>query len=272
VDKRSLVFYLSGLAAAGAVVALAASCSDQPRIKCTAGHGAFAAVFTSSTPCMPPGEPMGVEAYNYPLPDNTNLDPNRGSLGIAPLDLHHQIDIHPGSAADSNTAHNKWSLGDWLTPEPAADNFCTVKEPYDTEQVLGYIPEVPPGPDGGGGEEAVPTFSAKYHWTSVRFYNTPNFPGNQMVADLDLTFTQGLEDGGAGTPCTGSVHVVGLWPMVGCEADDPADPDGIDETKCSPEPDNSKGRPTGSGISPDLKTRCDPVLKLCVLPGEPQTL
>jgi hypothetical protein len=43
---------------------------------------------------------------------------------------------------------------------------------------------------------------------------------------------------------------------------------GIDESKCSTEPDNSKGRPTGSGISPDLATRCHPELKMCVLAKE----
>jgi hypothetical protein len=225
---------------------------------------------------MPKGEQMGVEAYNYPLPDGTNLDPNKGSLAIAPLDLHAQIDSHPAPAADSNTAHNKWSLGDWLTSEPGADNFCTVKDPYDTEQDLKYIEAVPPGPDGGGAEPAVPAFNAKYHWNSVRFYNTPALPGTQLVADLQLTFNEGLPDGGAGEPCTGTVHVVGLWPAVDCTSDPlpdggaPASP--IDETKCSPEADPSKGRSTGSGISPDLKTRCHPDLKLCVLPGDPQTL
>jgi hypothetical protein len=224
---------------------------------------------------MPPGEQMGVEAYNYALPDGTNLDPNRGSLAIAPIDLHAQIDSHPGPAADSNTAHNKWSLGDWLTPEPAPDNFCTVKDPYDTEQNLGFIPGTP-ATDAGPGDDPVPSFSAKYHWKSVRFYNTPSLPGTQLVADLDLTFTQGTADGGTEAPCTGSVHVVGLWPAVDCTSDPLPDggapPSPIDETKCNPEADPSKGRSMGSGISPDLKTRCDAVLHLCVLPGDPQTL
>jgi hypothetical protein len=206
---------------------------------------------------------MGVEAYNYALPDGTNLDPNRGSLAIAPLDLHAQIDSHPASdtpaddLSDRDPNHKKWSLGDWLTPEPDSANFCTVKDPYDTEH-------------GGAGDPAILAYSAKYHWKSVRFYNTPTFPGTQLVADLDLTFSNGLPDGGLDTPCTGAVHVVGLWPAVGCASDD--DPKAIDPSKCSAEADNSKGRPSGSGISPDLKTVCDPVLQLCVLPGEPQTL
>jgi hypothetical protein len=219
-----------------------------------------------------------VEAYNYALPDGTNLDPNHGSLGMESTVLNDQVLAHPPSddpaldLSDRDTNHKKWSLGDWLTPEPDGTNFCTVKDPYDTEQVLKYRAAVPPDSTGDGGVAAIRAYSAKYHWKNPRFYNTPSLPGTQLVADLDLTITEGLEDGGAGTPCTGSVHVVGLWPQVDCAADDPADTDGLDETKCSPEADNSKGRPTGSGISPDLKTVCHPVLHWCVLPGEPQTL
>ena len=269
-DKRSLVLYLSGLAAAGAVVALAASCSDQPRIKCTAGHGSFATVFSGGPPCLGAGEEMGVEAYNYPLPDKTNLDPNRGSLAIAPVPLDNIIHEHKSG----DTARKAFSIGDWLTPSPTDDNFCTVNAPTDTEQDLPFEPEES-YPDGGG-RDAVPAHYAKYHWTKVRFYATASLPGNQLVADVEITQTAGLPDGGAGTPCTGTVHVVGLWPLVHCDADPLEDggapPSPIDETKCSPEPDNSKGRPTGSGINPDLKTRCHPDLHLCVLPGDPQTL
>lgn len=273
-DKRSLVFYLSGLAAAGAVVAIAASCSDQPRIKCTATHGPFATVYSGGLPCMPAGEEHGVEAYNDALPDKSNLDINHGHLAIAPIDLNHQIDIHPGDAGDPESSHQKYSMGKWTTSEPDPNNFCYVDPAeHDTETNLGYIPAVPGDPvDGGGAKAAVPAYSAKYHWRNVHFYATATLTGNQMVADLDLTRTVGLADGGPGEPCVGTVHVVGLWPLVDCAADDPADTDGLDETKCSPEADNSKGRPTGSGISPDLKTICHPVLHQCVLPGEPQTL
>jgi hypothetical protein len=213
---------------------------------------------------------MGIEAYNYGLPGNTNLDPNRGRLALAPLDLNGIIGEHAKS--DPDTTHLPYSIGDWLTPEPDNSNFCTVKDPNDTVQNLPYEPGVT-YPDGGG-IDPVPSYSATYHWSNVRFYNTPALPGTQLVADLTLTTVQGLDDGGTEAPCTGTVHVVGLWPLVDCSADPledgglPSPP--IDETKCSAEADNAKGRPTGSGISPDLKTRCDPTLKLCVLQSEPK--
>jgi len=270
VDKRSLVLYLSGLAATGVVVGLAASCSDQPRIKCTAGHGPFAAVYTyvsGDTDCAPLGEEVGVEAYNYPLPDNSNLDPNRGSLGTPSFESTAEIDHNPPPANDPDPTHLPYSKGDWATPEPGADNFCSVPSMNPAEQVLGYVAAKPPTlPDGGGGAAAVPYFHAKYTWSNVRFFNTPAAPGNQLIADLEYTKQVGDADGGMGTPCTAKVRVVGLWPFFDCSSDDGM---GIDESKCSPFPDNSKGRALGSGISPDIAYRCHPDLKWCVLAKDP---
>jgi hypothetical protein len=263
VDKRSLVLYLSGLAAAGAVVGLAASCSDQPRIKCTAGHGHFAAVYTPTAGtenCGLAGEGIGVEAYNYPLPDGTNLDPRRGSLGLQPDQVTEEIGHRPGSSAD--TVNKPYALGDWAGAEADSNDFCGVPGITNIEQNLGPAPAIPPDDAGMGGSPALPPITLRYEWKNVRFYATALSPGNQMVADLTYTkITRGV-DGGADSPCTAQFRVVGLWPMVSCDSDDHMS---IDETKCSPEADNSKGRPTGSGISPDLATRCDPTLKMCVL-------
>jgi hypothetical protein len=272
--------YLSGLVAAGAVAGLAASCSDQPRIKCTAGHGPFAVVYTHAggdTGCVPGydptaqygGEQVGVEAYNYPLPGNTNLDPNRGSLGMQSIDLTDRIHQRP----TPDTARKPYSLGDWGSSEPGPDDFCRVPSMNEAEQHLAFVPAVPPGPDGGGGAAAIPAENIKYSWTNVRFYATASSTGAQLIADLTYSRAVGTPDGGAPgdpgspPPCTETVKAVGLWPVAHCEHDD--NPDLIDETKCSPEPDNSKGRPLGSGISPDLATKCDPVLKLCVLQRDP---
>lgn len=266
-DKRSLVFYLSGLAAAGALVGLAASCSDQPRIKCTAGHGPFAAVYTpmGADPCGMHGEQIGVEAYNDALDDKSNLDPNKGSLGMQPIDLQTAIDDHGGKDTSNNRL--PYALGKWATPEPGGDNFCTVDSPNAIEQDLAFVPAKPEtAPDAGDDEPAVPALYMKYQWSGVRFYNTPASPGTQLVADLTLTRTQGLPDGGAGAPCTSQYHVVGLWPAISCFD---TDKNVLDPTLCSPDPDTSKNRPTGSGIGPDLAIKCDETLQLCVLAKEP---
>ncbi|HMI82450.1 MAG TPA: hypothetical protein VK550_00080 [Polyangiaceae bacterium] len=261
-DKRSLVLYLSGLAAAGAVIGLAASCSDQPRIKCTAGHGLFALKYaTSGENCGIFGEQMGVEAYNYPLDDRTNVNTNRGSLGMQPESVDNAKAARGEAGEDTNPAHKPYSLGDWGSPEPSTtDEFCTVPVINPIEQ---DFPAVAANPDGGeptGG----PALSLKYQWSNVRFYNTPASAGNQMVADLTYSKTV---DGGT---CTAQFHVTGLWPSVSC-ADDTA-PDGIDPTWCNSDADPSKNRSTGSGISSDINWACDPVLKMCVLAKDPPSL
>jgi hypothetical protein len=268
VDKRSLVLYLSGLAAAGAAIGLAASCSDQPRIKCTAGHGPFAVVYThvgGDTGCAPAGgEQVGVEAYNYPLDDGTNVNPNRGSLGMQSFDLTDQM--HARSTEDK--AHLPYSKGDWASSEPGADNFCNVLPMNEAEQHLAYVPAVPPGPDGGGAKAAIPAVNIKYSWSNVRFYNTPGSPGTQLIADMTYTKVVGDAMGSApSVSCTETVKAVGLWPAAPCGHD--TDPMQIDESKCSPFPDNSKGRPLGSGIGPDIASKCDANLHLCVLAKDP---
>jgi hypothetical protein len=217
-------------------------------------------------PCGLTGEQIGVEAYNYPLPDRSNLDPNRGSLGMSPLSVagaRTTREERDPTKLDSNPAHNWFSLGDWGSSVPGDDNFCYVPNINPIEQDLGYIPGVPAGPDGGGAMDPVPALNVKYEWTNVRFYNTPASPGTQLVADLTLTQTTGQADGGAGTPCTSQYHVVGLWPAISCEDENHV----IDDTLCNAEPSN--GRAVGSGISPDLATRCDHDLRLCVLAKEP---
>jgi hypothetical protein len=225
------------------------------------------------TDCGLKGEQIGVEAYNQPLPDKSNLDPNNGSLGMEPVDLATRIDERPDDAKDTTPGHSAFSLGKWASSEAAGDEFCTVSSPNDIEQDLKYVPPGPLQPDGGPGTDPIPALNIKYQWSNVRFYNTPAAPGTQLIADLTLTKTEGLPDGGAGTPCTAEYKVVGLWPAVLCSSDPLPDggPDPVptDPTKCSPEPDNTKNRPIGSGIGPDLLTRCDEQLQLCVLVKDP---
>jgi hypothetical protein len=269
VDKRSLVLYLSGLAAAGAVVGLAASCSDQPRIKCTAGHGHFALVYTRTSGdanCGPNnglGDGMGVEAYNYPLPEGNNLDPRRGRVGFQPDEVTEEMGHRP--AASQDPVNKPYSIGDWAGAEADSNEFCNVPVVTPIEQNLGPADAIPPDDAGMGGSPAYPAIRLSYQWSNVRFYATALAPGNQMVADLSYSKTIRGTDGGADSTCTAQFKVVGLWPQVSCDSDDHM---GIDESKCSTEPDNSKGRPTGSGISPDLATRCHPELKMCVLAKE----
>jgi len=265
-----LVLFFSGLAAAGAAAVIALSCSDQPRIKCTAGRGAFAAKYTAMSVadagCSIVAERLGVEAYNYPLPDKSNADLNRSSIAIKGDSIAIAIGNHNGN---EDTTHKSISQGDFGSAEPGGDNFCNVPSVTPAQQDLALIDAEPPpadaGPDAEGTKE-IPATSIKYEWSNVRFYVTPAAPGTQMVGDLTYT-----KDG-----CISTYHVTAVYPSVSCQVTD-ENGDGVfddlgnpvlNPDLCLPEADPAHGRPTGSGINPDFPVECEPKTALCVLSGE----
>jgi hypothetical protein len=277
VNKRSLVLYLTGLAAAGAVVGLAASCSDQPRIKCTAQHGPFSVTYAKTSGdenCGPKGGQIGVEQYNYPLPDGTNLDPNHGKVALQPLDIDNELaKERPADPLEDRKTltHVPYAMGDYGSPEPGGDNFCDVPTLNKIEQNLGPAPELHDPDSGAVTQPAEPPLVLKYEWSRVRFYNTPASPGTQLVADLSYSKTIQGVDGGAAMPCTANYHVVGLWPSVPCTLTHPDLPAGKDDPNydCSPDADPENGKALGSGISSDLQFKCDGDIGFCVLTKEP---
>ncbi|WP_437321920.1 hypothetical protein [Sorangium sp. So ce385] len=104
---------------------------------------------------------------------------------------------------------------------------------------------VPPPPAPG---------SYKLEWSNVRVYVTSGNLGNQFEGEVRYSEES----------CSARYKVVGLWPMISCEIHDP-----------NPIP-GCPGIPTGkyepaicqdplSGISPDLKARCDTNVGMCVL-------
>ena len=76
-------------------------------------------------------------------------------------------------------------------------------------------------------------------------------PGITFSSDVDYSQTRN------GVTCSAKFTAVGLWPPVHCGSD----------VDCDPCADPLNGRPTGSGINPDLRTKCDVDLGLCVLAG-----
>jgi hypothetical protein len=273
VDNRDTKLFLAGLAAVGLAVVIAASCSDQPKTRCTTGRGRFAATFKSSAPlpdagCALAGEDIGVETFNPPLGDGKGVDIERATVWMRGQSMTDAIQVQ--GAPDP--AHPLDAIGDFSTSTPGDDKFCHVGAIKPAEQVL-------PGTDAG----IAPT-SIKYEWSNVRFVVAPEALGTQMAGDLSYT-----RDG-----CTVAYHVTALYPSVRCEVDGTA----RDFCKCLPygDPTPEYDRPIGSGISPDLfgfgaprfgdqacdvseanaqamedasKVRCDHVTHLCVLKGEP---
>jgi len=270
-DHRSFILFLSGLAAVGAAVSIAVSCSDQPKVKCTAGRGRFAATYSSAMAlpdagCNLAGEELGVEVYNQPNASGSNIDPSKQSVWIRGQSITNAIAERLGA---SDMLHQQNSIGQFETEEPGDDTFCRVGNLTVAQQDL-------PGNDAG----VVPT-SIKYEWSNVRVVVAPRTTGSQLVGDLTYT-----RDG-----CTANYHVTALYPAVSCLGDGTA----LEFCKCLYYADPEFDRQKGSGISPDLfgfaptfgegacdrsaaqaqamedasRVRCDRVTHLCVLKAEP---
>ncbi|HTN86060.1 MAG TPA: hypothetical protein VL242_20310, partial [Sorangium sp.] len=139
------------------------------------------------------------------------------------------------------------------------------------------------GGGGAGGGEPAEGRSLRYEWSNLQVYVTAANLGNTFQADL--TYTEGT--------CTAKYRVVGLWPQVGCEKyveQDMIDPEteepvldeegnvvkeivptGEPEDKLcdnTPDPESPYFIPVASGISEDLKVKCDPTMLVCVLDSQ----
>ena len=264
-DNRSLVLFLSGLAATGAAVCIAVSCSDQPHPKCTSGRGPFSAVYTPmGTPamgdCSVKGQRIGVEAYNPPNSDRTNADLTKGLIAIKGQGIEDAIEAH--GAPDTDTTHIPYAKGNFSTSEPGGDNFCLVPTLSPAEQNLPFIPAVPPmgDPDAGPdaftpGVDSVPGQHIKYEWSNIKVLVKASALGTQMAGDLTYTADNSDPDAGT-TTCTQTYHVRALFPSVDChkldDMGDPVKPPTKDFCHCLPYADPDNGRTLGSGISPDL--------------------
>jgi hypothetical protein len=278
VDNRSLVLFLSGLAAAGAAVCIAVSCSDQPKVKCTTQRGTYTAAYAlqggADGGCVIPGEVLGVETYNPANADRTNADLTKALMAVKGTTMSDAIDNHPDP--DPTATHLPYSLGPFTTPEPGGDNFCNVPTLNVAEQDLPGRPEMPEaGPDGST-VPAIDPQTVKYEWSNVRLFVTASALGTQMVGDLTYTVDS----------CTATYRVTALFPSIGCAFDSSSVFDGgptiADPRMCGATSDLThtvdvpgfgpapNPLATGSGINPDFATHCDPNLLLCVLDREPK--
>ncbi|WP_437901318.1 hypothetical protein [Sorangium sp. So ce124] len=114
--------------------------------------------------------------------------------------------------------------------------------------------------DGGAGEgEAPPPAlgSHKLEWRNLRVYVTPANLANQFEAEV--TYSE--------ESCSTTYKVVGLWPMRDCQIYTP-NPDPEGDPIPSGKFDNDKCTNPNSGISPDLKVKCDTTVGLCVLDAD----
>lgn len=216
---------------------------------------------------------IGVSPY-YAQGSDGQPDYRRGSIAIQTAEIgtffYTARDFEVGNAADGTI----YSLGNFSSSKPDADNFCTVPELTPTRLVLPAIAEIPDDPATAEADESFPgqpAVDATLEWSNVRVYVTADTFGTQL--DADLVDTRINE---AGASCTYTYRALGLAPAIACGATD-ADgaplfnPDGspvLAPELCEPEADLAAGRPLGSGISPSARFECDPVTAFCVVEGE----
>jgi hypothetical protein len=159
------------------------------------------------------------------------------------------------------------------TDQPDAEDICAAKAPITFTTTRSAVTAVEPiaanfeldegDPADPEDDEWVPTDTATettlspassvtYTFNNAKWYTTARSPGITFTSDVNY---KQVRDG---VTCEATYKAVGLWPAVHCSA--PVD--------CDPCADPLHGRPTGSGINPDLKTTCDTDLGLCVLAGD----
>jgi hypothetical protein len=274
------LLYGSTLALAALLTQLPAC--EQPKAGCTAGVGAFAAKYEfkpgskvgTGTCDTLKGEILGLAKYNPSTKEEETIqDLTRATLAIRTSKLG-GLAVECASVADAGAGdagagdagagaigcvedknQKLESIGDFVSTTPDDKDVCSVPTLSAAEQDLPAF-QTP--------TMMYPAAHIKYEWSKVRLYVTAAYPGTQMVGDLTYT-----EDG-----CSASYSVIGLWPAVSCAGDDGQGNPIADATLCDPVADPTAGRPTGSGINPDLKARlkCDPDTLLCALMSAPDAL
>jgi hypothetical protein len=255
-------FLMLGLLAVGAssfLLTTSAGC-DQPAVKCASARGDYVFRYTyvsGPDDCKAlVGEKVGMQTYNA-VGNEGKPDLDRPSVAIQADGIGSLRDkAEKKNAADPDPNHHPYALGNFNT-NVATGDICTASVLTPAEQDIGKIA----GNPDAGTKDTPPTKLA-YTWSNVQFLVTAQYYGTQASADLTIS-----QDG---NQCVYKAQ--GLYPYVDCfkldENGDPAtDADGNmlpDDSFCAAEA-NPPAHPTGSGINPDFRVHCDPVLFACVL-------
>jgi hypothetical protein len=264
---RKILFTVAAVALAGEL----STCStEQPKILCLTAHGGYAVRYTlveGTGPCaMLKGGVFGVQSYVEGGPGKAPVF-TKPPVAMKPAEIGELIDAYAATVDSSTQA----SVGTFADEKPGPDGFCTVGTMSPVALTLAAVPPMPK-PDGMGMTDALPAVEVRYDLSNVRFYVSPAVLGTVMSADLTY-----VKDG-----CTAKYKLSGLYPAVACERiDTVTGPDGKPMAKRSGEPeaeacstcaDPANGRPTGSGIGPDIDNVCDPESLLCVPAKDPPSI
>lgn len=281
----------------GWIVALAMAASpfvgcSQPATECqvalaSTGYG-FAARFklksNPSAECAPlvvPGDIVGLEFYHPATADGTTYDATKTTIAVQADSLGNEDSARAdqaylaallglggctanedgtnNSCMDNDAKHTIYAMGEFGSVTPDGKDICTAKMDVAAAAERHYpeLPEIPPDPEDpeDPGMPAQPAKTVRYEWSNFDVFVTAAAPGTQFKADLKYTVDA----------CTFEYQVVGLWPGVYCY--DEAEDGSLvpNDAWCHPCADPENGIEYGSGISPDIRTMCDPDLLLCVL-------
>lgn len=242
-------------------VLLVTACSvEQPKTRCASAKGPFSLKYTmieGTGACAAlKGGTAGVNSYWRVEGDVRSV--TRGPVAIRTDEIGTLLEKY-GQDSDSRTVA---ALGGFATDDPGPDGFCDVTMSSSAVVKLEAVPSMPAG--DAGVTDPLPAVELTQEWSNVRFYVTAAQPGTMFTGRLKYSKTVGAE------ACTATYDVVGLWPAVGCEGEEPGQdgklqPSGKpSEDLCAPCADPAKGRPLGSGISPTLDISCDAETLTCL--------
>ncbi|WP_437604479.1 hypothetical protein WMF20_24880 [Sorangium sp. So ce834] len=301
--KRRRLVWMAGLAALSPLAAMSPGCS-QPKPECTVGTALvspFAAKFTliegdEESPCGRKAgtvERVGMQAYNPDENGDQIPDSDRKLVAIQTEEFGGWA--RGGATVDPNPDLNPFAVGFFTSIEPDDNEICTVSSLAPAEVVVlpsgeggeggagdggaggeggaggagdggaggagdggaGGEGGAGDGGAGGGGEPTLEPGPRKLEWSNVRLYVTAANLGNQFEAEV--TYSE--------ESCSARYKVVGVWPIVDCQVyGENPDPEG--EPLPTGKGDESICQDPLSGISPDLKVKCDPVAFVCVLDAE----
>jgi len=248
-------------------VAFGTSC-EQPPLLCEVASGPYAMKYFPKDPandCLGlPGELVGMSVYNPPKGDNREIDATRATVAVQNNSMGVLVDdaLNTAGAKDPNADHKPYSFGDY-SARPDANDLCTAAN---LDLARQDIPETQ-YTDVNGSAAIYPRTSLVHEWKNLQLYMTFAAPGS--AATGEVTMTRETTDPMTGTidTCSVTYEAIGLFPAVGCES--AAAPGMPDDALCCANADAAAGRPFGSGIHPDFRTKCDPALLQCVLDWNP---
>jgi len=276
IRSNNLIKSVGATCFAGALALTGLGGCAQQGASCGTAHGPFAVKLTLKTGtgvCAEnPGGVYGLATYND-IGAGRRPDFDRMSMAIQSEDLGVVVgtaEERLGETPDPD--HKMYAAGDFAAAEPNGAEVCAVPTLVAASKDIPELPLIPAvpavsddpaTPDVDESEDevpevpAVPAVKYVYDWSDLKFLVSEANQGTRFTGTLKFSVDA----------CTAEYEAVGLYPAVPCADEDGAPADGL----CSATPIAELGMVTGSGISPDFVTKCDPVLLMCVLAERPAT-